>query len=467
MIHFGTGGFRGVIGDDFTKQNVQIIAQAISNLIVQEDYQKNIVIGYDHRFMSDSFAEWMAQVFSANGIMVLLYTHAVPSPTVMFATDKLGYDFGVMLTASHNPYIFNGVKLFVNGGADADVYTTNLIEEQIKFVTNVKSISLQKAKSVGLVKPYSNIDDYVDNVCSFIDPQIRNNNAKILYDNLCGVGVVGLQRVAQKLNIKLDMLNTTHDAFFNFQYPNPTEVVMNSLKQTVVDEGYDFAMAIDSDGDRLGVIDENGNYVNNNDILATLYYYLVKYRNQQGDIVKNCATSILVDMLAQKLGFQCHEVDVGFKNISAAIKQYDALIGGESSGGLTVRGYIFGKDSVFSSTLFAEMQIVMNKPVSKIVEEVRQFCGYEHDFIERTIPIIGKSEVEEFLQLNQPKFGRKVQEVRVFGGNYKYIFENDSWALYRFSGTEPMLRLFVEAETQEETQRIAQLMTQFVDIQKD
>ena len=465
MIEFGTGGFRGIIGEDFTKENVQIIAQAISSLMKEDGCLQKIVVGYDYRFMSDKYAEWMAEVFAGNQIVVLLYDSAIPSPAVMFATDNLGLDYGIMITASHNPFIFNGVKLFTKGGCDADVQTTSRVENQIAKTQLVNTKSLYKAKHLGLIKPYYNIEDYVEHICSFIDPAVSNNNAKVLFDNLCGVGIVGLKRIANRMNIKqFDMLNTNRDAFFNFQLPNPTEEMLYSLKKTVVERGYDFAIATDSDGDRLGVIDDQGNYVNNNDILAMLYYYLVKYRHQSGDIVKNCATSILADKVAEQLGFRCHEVDVGFKNISTAIKQYDALIGGESSGGLTCRGYIFGKDSAFSSSLFMEMQIIMNKPVSEIVKVVHQFANYTHVYVEKTIPIVDKDEVYSFLQYNVPDFSRKLLEVRQFGRNHKYIFENGSWALYRFSGTEPMLRLFVEAENTIETQRLAKLMMDFVDI---
>ncbi len=467
MIEFGTGGFRGIIGDDFTKENVQIIAQAISSMMKEDDCLQKIVVGFDYRFMSDKYAEWMAEVFAGNQIEVLLYDTAIPSPAVMFATDNLCLDYGVMITASHNPFIFNGVKLFTKGGYDADVQTTSRVEKQIAKTQQVNIKSFCKAKQIGLIKPYCNIEDYVEHICSFIDPAVSSNNAKVLFDNLYGVGIVGLKRIAKRLNIKqFDMLHTNHDAFFNFQLPNPTEEMLNSLKKTVVECGYDFAIATDSDGDRLGVIDDKGNYVNNNDILAMLYYYLVKYRNQSGDVVKNCATSILVDKVAEQLGFCCHEVDVGFKNISSAIKQYDALIGGESSGGLTCRGYIFGKDSAFSSSLFMEMQIIMNKPVSEIVKVVHQFANYTHVCVEKTIPIAGKDEVYSFLQHNVPDFSRKLLEVRQFGRNHKYIFENGSWALYRFSGTEPMLRLFVEAENTKETQRLAKLMMDFVDIKE-
>ncbi|MGN0813425.1 MAG: phosphoglucomutase/phosphomannomutase family protein [Candidatus Coproplasma sp.] len=463
MIQFGTGGFRGIIGDTFTKENVQIVAQALCEIAIEEDSQKPIVIGYDMRFMSDKFALWMAEVFAANGIKSLLYTQPIPSPCVMCATRDLKIDYGIMITASHNPYEFNGVKLFVKGGRDADVVFTGRLEEVCKGIKEVKSIPADEAREKGLISDYSNIEEYVDGIRSFILPEIVDNNAKILYDNLCGVGVVGISRLAKAFNIRqFDILHENHDAFFNFNLPNPTKEMMCSLRERVLEGHYDYAMATDSDGDRLGILDENGDLVSNNEILACLYYYLVEYRNQLGDIVKNCATSILLDKLAKKFGVTCHEVDVGFKNISSKMRETDALIGGESSGGLTCRGYVEGKDSAFSASLFMEMCIRMKKPVSEIVREVCQFAEYDYSCIEMEVPLNDSKCTIEFLGSVMPDLGREIVRVSQFNNNVKYYFNNDCWALLRFSGTEPMLRLFVEAETEKETQRIAAALDKFI-----
>lgn len=463
MIKFGTGGFRGVIGDDFTRENVQTIAAALSSVIAEDHSEKPVVIGYDRRFMSDQFARWMAEVFAAYGVTALLYTEPVPSPCVMCATRDLDADYGVMITASHNPYMFNGVKVFLRGGRDADVAFTDRLERACAAVQDVRRMPCEQAEAEGLVRPYCNLDEYVAGIRAFIRPEIRNNDAKILYDNLCGVGIVGLSRLAAAFSIRrFDVLHENHDAFFNFELPNPTQEMLKPLRAQVLAGGYDYAMATDSDGDRLGILDEKGDFVTNNDILACLYYYLVRYRKERGGIVKNCATSVLIDKLARKLGSECHEVDVGFKNISAKMRETDALIGGESSGGLTCRGYVEGKDSAFSASLFMEMRILMDKPVSEIVKEVRAFAGYDYAFIEREIPLRDSENTAALLGASVPDAGRKILHTERFGRNVKYRFENDCWALLRFSGTEPMLRLFAEAETQAEAERIADVLQKFI-----
>ena len=241
-------------------------------------------------------------------------------------------------------------------------------------------------------------------------------------------------------------MNEDHDAFFGFNLPNPTkEALLGEFSETVVNQGYDLGMATDSDGDRLGIIDEKGNYVSANEILAAVYWYLITVRGYKGDIVKNCATSILVDRVAKSLGYECHEVDVGFKNITAGMKQYDALIGGESSGGLTMRGYIYGKDATFSGALFLEMAIKLNKPVSQIIAEIKKSVDYDYYCSEDFITLdVDAQKVIEYMRNNLPKLSIKYEKVNIFNRNIKFLFNDEQWLLLRLSGTEPAFRVFSE-----------------------
>ena len=453
MIKFGTGGFRGVIGEDFTKENVQLVVQALCDIIHADGSDKPVAVGYDFRFGSDYFAVWIAETLAANSVKCLLYTEPLPSPAIMTAVRDEALDYGIMITASHNPYYFNGVKVFVRGGMDADVAFTDRLEGATRAVKNIKTVPSERARADGLIVDYSNKKKYLENIKAFLSPELRNSKVKVLYDNLCGVGASCIGPLFDGLGIKnVTALHAVHDAFFGFVNPNPTCCAMLPLAETVKSGKYDFAMATDSDSDRLGILDERGNYVTSNEILACLYYYLIKYRGMKGDAVKNCATSLLVDKVARAAGFACHEVDVGFKNVSAAIKKYDALIGGESSGGLTVRGYIFGKDSVFSSALFAEMVTVMKKPVSEIVRETKAFAGYDYAFIDDEFRFDGEPDILGRIQKTTPKFDRKVLSAERIDKNIKYRFENECWALIRLSGTEPVCRVYVECEDEKSAQ---------------
>ncbi len=462
MIEFGTGGFRGVIAEDFTQQNVRLIAEALAR-IAEEEKKADIpvAVGYDNRFMSDFAADWICEVLAAHGMTALRMRYPTPTPAVMYTVKELGLSYGAMVTASHNPYYFNGVKLFTEGGMDADAEFTGRMENMISRLENARigTVAVDIAKRKGLVRDFDNTEDYLGFIKSFISPKIMDNRVKILYDNIYGVGAGCLEKLAKDYHIaRFDVLRGGHDAFFGFSLPNPTNEAMLSLAGKVKEGGYDFAMATDSDADRLGILDENGCVVDSNDILGALYYYLHRYRGMKGGAVKNCATSLLIDKIAEKFGEKCYEVDVGFKNVSQKMAETDALIGGESSGGLTVRGYVRGKDSVFSASLFTEMVVMMKKPVSEIIREVHEFAGYSLSSSQSVIELRSLDPVKEYLAENTPELSEKVVEKRCFGRNYKYILD-DGWALLRMSGTEPVLRVFAETKSAAVTESIIRELT--------
>ncbi len=465
MIEFGTGGFRGVIGDDFNKANVQVIAQALSDVAKESVPVKPIAVGYDNRFMSDYAAKWIVEVLNGNGIKAFLTSSSVPTPLVMMITRDKDLDYGVMVTASHNPYVFNGVKVFQKGGIDADVAFTSMLEKRIQNVKDVNSLSEIEAKEKDLIEVIDYIPDYVSCIESFLSKKAYHSPLKVLFNNMYGVAFRSLLPLAKDLDLaNFKAINTSHDAFFGFHDPNPAkENIMGEFTKQVVDGHYDFGIATDSDADRLGVIDEKGGYVDANEIMACLYYYLVKYRLKKGDVVKNIATSSLLDGIATSLGYKCHVVDVGFKNISAGIKTYDALLGGESSGGLTVRGYLFGKDSSFSAALFMEMVSVLGKPVSAIVSEVKQAARYHHVFIEDSYAFHASPvSMMEYINKHQPEFHVPCLSSERIGNNYKYDFGDGCFLLIRLSGTEPKFRIFAEMEDEEDSSKAIEVLKDYL-----
>ncbi len=462
-IEFGTGGFRGIIGESFNKTNVQLIAQAICDLAKERKFQTPIVIGYDYRFLSDKAAEWICEVLAANGILALLSKEPVPSPAVMYKTKSMDNDLGIMITASHNPYYFNGVKVFQKKGMDADIQLTGSIEKKIKKVKEVLTIDIASAIKSGKVKRISFTKEYVYSIKKWLSPEVYGSDIRILFDNLHSVGTRTISLLVKELGFKnFTTISKKHDPFFGHKMPNPTKENMELDRKYLEKGHYDCVFGIDSDGDRLGILDENGRYVDNNEILSSLYYYLVKYRHMEGDIVKNCATSNLVDKVAHKFGYQCHEVDVGFKNISEKMMQVDALMGGESSGGLTIRGYLYGKDSTLSSALFFEMMIVMKKAVSEIIKEVRDFADFHHVDIEKQVSYKNEEKVLSYLKEKVIPFEEPFIAREMLGKNIKYKFANDSWVLLRCSGTEPVLRVFIEMETEEKAERYLKIVEEYV-----
>lgn len=452
MIQFGTGGFRGVIADDFTKANIQTIAQGIANIYKERKYMKPIIVGYDFRFCSKEASIWIAEVLAGNDIPVLLSDEPSPTPTIMEESKRMDNEFGIMITASHNPYWFNGVKLFQNEGMDAEKSLTDELEKKISLVDQINTLPIQQAlkeKKVIYIYP---LKPYLENILKFVSiDKTCKKNTKILIDPIYGTGLLTLEPTLRAMGFSdIKVIHNEHNPLFGGLLPNPVEKNMLSDKDIVLNEHYDICIGTDSDCDRLAILDEKGNYVDANEILASIYYYLVKYRNEKGDIVKNLATSNLVDSVAVKCGYKCHEVDVGFKNISAGIKEYDALLGGESSGGLTMRGYIYGKDSTFATALFLEMVSEMKKPVSEIIKEVRDFASFNKVSYEDSITFKNKDKIKEACRKEMPLFTEGNAKVKEVTNNFKYYFPSGDWALIRFSGTEPLIRIFVESDKNKE-----------------
>lgn len=462
MIHFGTGGFRGVIGDDFTKDNVKKIAQAISDIIHEANSKKPVVIGYDFRFGSDAFAIYRANTLAANNIPVILASGPTPTPAVRSVSKAMDNDFGIRITASHNPYYFNGVKLFQGQGRDAEVELTDCVEHKVQCLNTYKTRNYQDALDSGKIVRQDILTPFLDHIRAFLHPSKSKAPLHVLFDPIYGTGALTLRNIAKNLDIDADRIHSEHDAFFGHRLPNPIEENLIEDKKLILENHYDLAIGTDSDCDRIAILDEKGNYVDANEVRACIYYYLVKYLGRKGDCIKNVATSNLLDARSEKLGFTCHRVDVGFKNISAGIKKYDALIGGESSGGLTIRGYIYGKDSTFASALFLERVKTRNKPVSEIVKEVRDFADFHSIRLEDSYTFRYRSNVFKAGKEIVPDFDQKPVDKICLNNNFKYLFSDGGWALIRFSGTEPLCRIRGESPDRNITKKRIQILKDFL-----
>jgi len=466
-IKFGTGGFRGIIGDDYNKENIQKICQAISNIIKNDNLKREICIGYDNRFMSEVFANWSAEVFSANDIKTEVFSTATSTPVSMFATLKNDNDFGVMITASHNPYNYNGIKIFTKKGQDANLETTKRIEDEFDKITEVKTLNFQDALDKKIF--------YKDYLEKYIDYLIKNQELtdfgkfKVVFDAKFGSTVSELKMFCEKLNIKnYVILNSQRDAFFNFTLPAPNEDNIEQLRQTVLSEKADVGFALDADGDRLAVIDNKGNFIDNNVILALVYYFMVKYENKKGDCVKNVSTSNFLGEVAKRFGFVCHDVPVGFKFVSEELIETNSLVGGESSGGLATNNHILGKDSLLTIALILKLMKVIDKPVSEIIKELYDFAGnYSKLFVEKQYRY-NKNQEEKIKDIifNKKQIVGNMEEIeKVTHANFvKVYYKNGDWVLIRFSGTEPVLRVVMEVDTKERADMLLSEWTKLLDL---
>lgn len=466
MIKFGTGGWRAIIGEDFTKSNLELLSQALANKMIREDV-KEFVIGYDRRFLSEKSAKWMSEVMAGNGIKVYFIGRIAPTPMIMFSVKQLDLKYGAAITASHNPADYNGIKIFTEGGRDASMEVTDIIEGEIKKVTEVKSIDFNKAIKKGIVIRLNPFNDYIDTIIGLVDLEaIKNKQLKILLDPMYGVSKTSLQTILMTARCEVDLIHDRHDTLFGGRLPSPNAQTLGRLKNDVVEKGYDLGIGTDGDADRLGIIDEKGNFIHPNEIMALLYYYLLKYKRWNGSVVRNLATTHLLDRIAESFGEKCYEVPVGFKHISSKMEETNALIGGESSGGLTIRGHIKGKDGVFAAALLVEMISVTNKHLSKLLEEIHdQFGDFEMAEYGFGFNIEEKERLLNILYTEKktPEFSFEVDNVSYMDG-VKVFFKNGGWIIARFSGTEPLLRVFAEMDSMDKAETVCKEMKNFLDI---
>lgn len=453
MIQFGTGGWRAVIADEFTRENIRLVAAGLSRLMEQEGHSgKEVVVGYDRRFLSKESAHWAAEVLAGYGFSVFMVSRSSPTPLIMYTVKRRGTPYGMAITASHNPAIYNGIKVFTEGGRDAEQAVTKRIEEQIGQLDpkKIKSINYDRALAQGLIQEKYPFSDYIDSILQMIDVEkIRQNPLRIAIDPMYGVSQSSLRTILLTCRCDVDVINEQHDTLFGGRMPAPSADTLRMLSTYVVQSRCDLGIATDGDADRLGVIDEFGNYLHANTILVLLYYYFLKYRGWYGPCVRNNSTTHLLDRVAQDFGQQCYEVPVGFKHISAKMAETDAIIGGESSGGLAVKGHIPGKDGIHAAALLVEMRAVTQKSISQLSKEITERYGtlYYED-IALTMTAEKKAALQEqiFTRKALPDFRERVEKIDYSDG-CKVYFTDGSWVICRFSGTEPLLRIAAEGNT--------------------
>ncbi|MBQ7182949.1 MAG: phosphoglucomutase/phosphomannomutase family protein [Clostridia bacterium] len=452
MIKFGTGGWRAVIGDGFTKVNIQRVAAATAARMKREGcYETGICVGYDRRFLSREACIWFSEALAGEGVRVHFVNLSCPTPQIMFTVKHLRLKYGAMVTASHNPAVYNGIKLFTSGGRDATESVTGPIQDEANAVdpARIRTVPFEKALESGLITTIDPRDAYLDSILAQIDTDaIRRRRLRVVLDPMYGVGLTGLMTILYTTRCDVDVINDRHDAFFGRHLPAPTPETLTDLMQAVKAHNANVGIATDGDADRLGIIDEKGDYISANEILVLLYDYLLRCKGWRGAAVRNLATTHLLDRVAKAFGQECFEVPVGFKHISEGMEAHDALIGGESSGGLTVRGHISGKDGLYAASLLVEMLSVTGRSLSESIRDLYDRYGEMHTAeFDWALTEENKARIQKLILEDRqlPVFKHPVRKVSYMDGCKVYF--DDAWAIIRFSGTEPRVRIFAEDDT--------------------
>ena len=457
IIKFGTDGWRAVIAADFTFANLERVALATARYYKGHKKIRNgIVVGYDARFMSREFAEKTAEVLANNGIRVKLADSIVSTPMVSLLTKMENAAGGVVITASHNPPKYNGFKIKGDFGGPAHPEMIAQLEAVLAKVLKLKTlppsrVPLAKLMEKGKVVAFSMKQRYLDDLAGKIDLQrIRSSGIRIMYDVMYGSG----QGVLDETLPAVKQIHESFNPSFGGTNPEPLAHNLGELMRRVKEEGFDIGIATDGDADRIGAVDEEGNFVDSHRIFSLLLKYLVEQKGLRGDVVKSFSVTQMVDQQCEKYGLRLLETPIGFKHICRMMTERDVLMGGEESGGLGVKTHIPERDGIFLGLMLCEIMAVRGRKLGALVQELMVEFG-QHEF--RRIDLHVTEKEKAAIIKTYRKGVKDIAGYRVTGrkdtDGFKF-FVQDGWVLVRASGTEPMIRFYAEGTSRDMVARL-------------
>lgn len=468
-IHFGTDGWRAVIGEEFTFDKVRDVAQAIADYLKDSDQSADapVVIGFDTRFLSDRFAVAASEVLAGNDLRVILSRADCPTPVVAHAVGALKAQAGIMITASHNPPRYSGIKLKNASGASASTAETKRVEEKLDAVrSRAKGMPAQRAYDdalkAGRITRTNFFPLYFKHIQTLVDLQILGKEQwRVVADPMYGAGRGYLRSILTAAGCEVLEIRGEMNPGFGGIHPEPIEKYLASLTAAVRDHHSDIGLATDGDADRIGAVDDAGNFIDPHIIFALTLRYLLQERHLRGAVVKTVSTTQMINLLATRYELPLFETPVGFNHIADMMNEHDVLMGGEESGGITMRGHVPVGDGILMGLFLIEMMSYYGKGLRELVSDMRGELGaffYARRDL-RTKPF-SKSELVKRLKNDAPPSmaGLNVASINDRDG-VKYLFDDSSWLLIRPSGTEPVLRVYSEARS---PQLVEELLTQGV-----
>jgi len=463
-MKFGTDGWRGVIAEDFTFANARIVARAITRYVVRcEDAPKGVIIGYDHRFASDGVASAVAEVISASGTPVFLTDKPCPTPAVSLLVRQRGAAGGLMITASHNPYSWNGIKYKASYGSSALPSIVAQIEEDLDVVQRESAPPLPPRKN--LIQPLEPRAPYLDTLEKLVDwKRLKSAKFRFVSDVMHGSAAGLLVELFRRNGIACDEIRGARDPRFGGVHPEPIEPHIEALRQAVIAGKFDAGLCADGDGDRIGAIDRDGTFINPHQIFALLVWHLAGTRNLPGDIAKTFSVTKLIDKLATKFGRKLHETPIGFKYICELMLEQNILIGGEESGGIGTSLYIPERDATVSALLLAELMAWHGKSLGEVLAALTaEFGEYHYGRVdldlkpgqkEKAVAHFADAKLTRVLDL--PVVRREDMD------GIKLYLGDAGWVMVRASGTETLLRVYCETSRLVATRRVLDAVTKMV-----
>jgi phosphoglucomutase len=453
MIRFGTSGWRAVMGEEFTFQNVRTVIQATANYLKKKfpDRKVSVLVDYDTRFLSERYAFEAAKVFSHNQIHVFLADRDAPTQAMAYQILRRKAQGGINFTASFNPPEYNGLKFNTEAGAPALPEETDKIEKEIRPLEKQYSFCPYYPRTE-YVEEIDLQDDYLCFIQDKIDFElIRKSKLKVAVDLLYGTSREYLDEILEENHIPVEEIHGFVDPYFGGITPSCSEKNLGELKTLVLEKGCHLGIATDADGDRFGIVDEKGNFIIQNFIISLLLDYLVSSRKWKGGVARSVATTHLIDRIARKYGFPLFKTPVGFKYLADLFLKGKIIFGGEESACVAIKDHLPEKDGIFAGLLVAEMMAASGKSLSGLLEDLFRRYGKRVGG-QRTIPLTAERARRLKRLIKKPPgqlCGRKIVNIETIEG-IKLDFSDDDWLLLRFSGTEPLIRSYAESGTKKE-----------------
>ncbi len=461
LIRFGTDGWRARIAEDYTFGNVRICAQAVANFLKNKGAGAGpLVVGYDTRFASELFAAATAEVAAGNGIKTILCDRPAPTPTVSWTVITQKAAGGVVITASHNPWQGNGFKYKPEYGGSASPEVVDKLHEQIDLIEEkgktAERMDLEEAKDKGLVQVIYPLPAYFDQVRRLINvDDIRSAGLKVVADVMYGTGTGLFEHLIGGGKTKVEEIHNARNPLFPGIRPEPIMPNLAELCTVVVERKADIGVATDGDADRVGIVDEKGVFVTQLQVFGLLILYLLEVKGWRGAIVKSLSTTTMADRLGELYGVPVYETGVGFKYVGPLMMQHNAIIGGEESGGFGFRSHIPERDGVVASLCITDMCLKLQRKPSELVDYLYSKVGpHYYDRLDVEFHPDQRQKVIARIKEHPPKEieGVDVAKVNTADG-FKYLLQDGSWLLIRFSGTEPLIRIYAETSSPERVQR--------------
>ncbi|MFH1093760.1 MAG: phosphoglucomutase/phosphomannomutase family protein [Candidatus Omnitrophota bacterium] len=465
IIRFGTSGWRAIIADKFTFENVRLVSQAIADHLKNDNHSPKVVIGYDTRFLSGNFAKICAQVLAENKIKVLLSDRDTPTPVIAYHIIAKSLDGGINFTASHNPPEYNGIKFSPSYGGPAPKEVTAAIEQRISFLQKNPDLIKKGTSDKRFIEMLDPSKEYLKRLNKIIDIScIKKAKLKVGIDCMFGTSRKYIDSILKDLCKEIKVFKNYLNPLFGGLPPEPDKPYIQELIKHVKNNKFHLGVSCDGDADRFGIVDKGGVFLTPNEVITLLFYYLLKTRPKAKKVVRTLSTTHMIDAIAKKEGIEVIETPVGFKYIGEAIDKGDCIIGGEESGGLSIQGHVPEKDGILACLLAVEMVARERKSLCAILSSLHKKYGY---FVSDRLNLHLNQKQKGILLKRienlskKEKFGNFRIESKNLTDGYKFMLNDNCWVMFRPSGTEPVIRCYFEATSRKNFLYLKLLINQF------